>query len=91
MNIPGALLFLSLLLPAGLAAEEEDYADASAELCEDLGKPFFSFSTLPAGGSAVTQGRRLGLPFSFLSPKPAGVYRVFVIGESAAALLGAEK
>jgi tetratricopeptide (TPR) repeat protein len=89
MNIPAALLSLSLLFPAGLAAEED--GDASAELCEDLGKPFFSFSDLPAGGSAVTQGRRLGLPFSFLSPKPAGIYRVFVIGESAAALLGAEK
>lgn len=81
------LLLLALTAPLPAAGE----GDAAAELCEDLKKPFFSLAPAPGGGSAAVPGRRLAQSFNFRVPKPAGTYRVFVLGESAAGILGAEK
>ncbi len=83
------LACLLLSLPAALPAAED--GDAAAELCEDLSKPFFALTPDPDGGLAAAPGRRLAHPFSFKLPKPAGTYRVFVLGESAAGILGAGK
>lgn len=55
-------------------------------MCSETAKPFFKTAHSPAG-PLVTPGRQNALAFSFLMPKPAGAKRIFVIGESAAALL----
>ena len=55
-------------------------------MCSETAKPFFR--TIPSPEGAVARpNRQNALEFSFLMPKPAGVKRVLVIGESAAALL----
>ncbi|OGR95562.1 MAG: hypothetical protein A2016_08990 [Elusimicrobia bacterium GWF2_62_30] len=51
--------------------------------CGDIKKPFFAET---AKGEFAAQ-RKLAMPEKFTMPKPAGVKRVFVLGESVAALL----
>lgn len=55
-------------------------------MCSETAKPYFKTTPSPEG-LLVTPGRQSALGFSFLMPKPEGVKRVLVIGESAAALL----
>jgi tetratricopeptide (TPR) repeat protein len=56
-------------------------------LCEDIKKPFFS-----SVGKGVFCARRTGaISEKFSMPKPDGVKRVFVLGESAAGILGSNE
>lgn len=79
-----ALLAAAGLLPAGALTpgELEQY------YCRDIKEPFYSpAGTTPAGASLVN-ARKGSLPAAFQVPKPAGTLRIFVAGESVAALLG---
>ncbi len=60
--------------------------DQSGYFCEDLKKPFFA-ETAPGKGEFRAQ-RSLAMQEQFSMPKPAGVKRVFVLGESVATILG---
>ncbi|MEI7528529.1 MAG: bacterial transcriptional activator domain-containing protein [Elusimicrobiota bacterium] len=60
--------------------------DQSGYFCEDIKKPFFA-EVEPGKGEFRTQ-RSLAMPEKFSMPKPAGVRRVFILGESVAAILG---
>lgn len=53
--------------------------------CEDIRKPFFA-ETAPGSG-LYAAARPQAMPEKFRMPKPAGTRRVFVIGESVAAIL----
>ncbi|MBI4352208.1 MAG: hypothetical protein HY550_12300 [Elusimicrobia bacterium] len=81
-------LLAALLSPAGLPAAGQD-PRLRSYYCDEVKKPFFSG---PADGKGLYTARRTAaMPESFLMPKPAGARRVFVIGESVAALLGPGK
>jgi hypothetical protein len=84
------LLILIILLAVFFAlwnqATRRRWGIFEAYMCSETAKPFFKTARSPEG-LLVTPGRRSALEFSFLMPKPAGVKRVLVIGESAAALL----
>jgi len=58
-------------------------------MCRDTQKPFFSRQPAGTGGYIVLPNRSgvSGEGFKFLMPKPKGVKRIFVAGESAAGLL----
>ncbi|MCM2266949.1 MAG: tetratricopeptide repeat protein [Elusimicrobiales bacterium] len=71
-----------LQAPSPAGEEHQEY------FCRDIKKPFFSAEPAPGGGLKVRPGRPRALAFEFLAPKPSGTARVFVIGESAAGLLG---
>lgn len=83
--ILGALLQAGMAwpLPAGEAARQE------AAFCEDVKKPFFREISLRDGRRQLLPARDGSSAAPFLVPKPAGVKRVFVVGESVAQLLGA--
>ena len=72
-----------LLSTCGTAAAGS--ADQSGYYCEDIKKPFFAPD---ASGREYTAQRPMAQPEKFSMPKPAGVKRVFVVGESVAAILG---
>ncbi|HAM36983.1 MAG TPA: hypothetical protein DEB40_07120 [Elusimicrobia bacterium] len=83
-HLPYLLLaFAAAPLPA--AAQTLNYA---AVVCEDVKKPFFLVSCDKAGGCMARPNRRTSLARSFSLPKPAGVKRIFIVGESAASILG---
>lgn len=75
-----ALLCLPRALSAGQDAGMDDY------YCNEIKKPFFAESAGEKGRFVLQ--RKDAQPDSFLMPKPAGTKRVFVAGESVAALLG---
>lgn len=79
----GLLAYFLLAGPVGGALPEDirDY------YCGDAGKPFFA-ETAPGSGK-YRAARRLALEEEFQMPKPPGTKRVFVVGESVAAILGA--
>ena len=81
----GALL--QPCLPAPLPAAEASGQEAA--FCEDVKKPFFLRDCGPGGACTVRPGRPGAAFRPFAVPKPKGVRRIFVIGESAAQLLGA--
>lgn len=78
-----AFLFLFCRLAAANDADQSKY------YCDDIKKDFFA--SPPGGIGKFTTQRPQANPGSFVMPKPAGVKRVFVIGESVAALLGSSK
>ena len=80
-------LTLSLILSCRLAAA--DGADQSGYFCEDIKKPFFA--AVPGRGGLFSPQRPAALPDSFYMPKPGGLKRVFILGESVAAILGQVK
>lgn len=89
------LLLLTVLLPAALLAAalaqwnlatRKGLGRYESYMCAETARPFFKQAPLPAG-ALVLPGRQGAQPFSFLMPKPGGLRRVFVIGESAAGLL----
>jgi tetratricopeptide (TPR) repeat protein len=69
-------------VPAFSGIVDSDY------FCKDIKRPFFRAETGRDGTSRVVPGRPRAVPFEFLSSKPAGTARIFIIGESAASLLG---
>ncbi len=78
-------LFSALLCPPRALAAGPD-AGMRDYYCDDVKKPFFAEAPGEKGGFVL---RRTGaLPDAFMMPKPAGTKRVFVVGESVAALLG---
>gem|GEM_PF-2930850 len=85
-------LFFSpaLLLPAAPGFCSGAAGGYQKTLCEDIKKPFFSPSGRAAGIVTYKPGRpgaAAARNNSFVMPKPGGTKRVFVIGESNAALL----
>ena len=78
-HVLAALFFSSCSFSACGAADQSGY------YCEDIKKPFFARS---ASGGEFTAQRPMAQPEKFSMPKPAGVKRVFVVGESVAAILG---
>jgi len=56
--------------------------------CRQVKQPFFSPAGPAAGGTLMRSARPGSIPSEFVLPKPSGTLRVFVAGESAAALLG---
>lgn len=86
----------ALALAAGLlmtrpcaGAEIFSPAGMTTYFCEDVKKPFFVPSGTEDGAQMMVNARPQSLPASFTVPKPKGVRRAFVVGESAAALLKA--
>ncbi len=77
------LVLLGISPRAGFAQVPEQ----DAVLCADLEKPFFSVVCAKDGGCMAIPQRRQSSAVEFAVPKPAGVKRVFVIGESVAGLL----
>lgn len=80
-----ALLLAAACLPAAPAFSgvvDHDY------FCKDVKRPFFRSETGRDGVTKIVPGRPRAVPFEFLSRKPAGNARIFIIGESAASLLG---
>lgn len=77
------LFFLGSLPGAGFAQAPEQ----AAALCADLEKPFFSVVCAGDGACRAVPQRRESSAREFAVPKPAGVKRVFVLGESVATLL----
>ncbi|MCX5792309.1 MAG: hypothetical protein NTY45_08880 [Elusimicrobia bacterium] len=60
--------------------------DQNGYFCEDIKKPFFA--EIGPGKGEFSAQRSLAMPEKFSMPKPAGVKRVFVLGESVATILG---
>jgi hypothetical protein len=85
MKFTRLILLSALYAAAAPAAAGEVGGDY---FCGDIKKPFFRSEPGPGGTSRVTPGRPRAVPFEFSSPKPAGTARVFIVGESAAGLLG---
>lgn len=85
MKFTRLILFSALYAAASTATAGEVGGDY---FCGDIKKPFFRAEAGPGGTARVTPGRPRAVPFEFSSPKPAGAARVFIVGESAAALLG---
>lgn len=88
-----AALFAAALLLALAAAYYHDLKRGSVHspevykiLCEEAFGPFFS-ETAPGSGR-YRAVRRMALAEEFSMPKPAGVRRVFILGESVAEILG---
>ncbi len=77
------LACLAILPGAGFAQVPEQ----DAVLCADLEKPFFSVVCAKDGSCRAVPQRRQSSAVEFSVPKPAGVKRVFVLGESVAGLL----
>ena len=85
MKFTRLILFSALYATAYPAAAGEVGLDY---FCGDIKKPFFLTEAGPGGTSRMVPGRPRAVPFEFDSPKPAATARVFIVGESAAALLG---
>jgi len=82
------LAILALLTPSlcpGRALSAQQGAWLDDYYCDEVKKPFFA--EVPGEKGRFVPQRKDSLPDSFLMPKPAGTKRVFVIGESVAALL----
>lgn len=84
------LLLIAALLPAALFPGRVFSGERDPRLrdyyCEETKKPFFAET--PGEKGRFAPQRTDAQPDTFLMPKPAGRKRVFVIGESVAALLG---
>ena len=80
-----ALAFLFSLLPRPAGAGE---AGLEKTLCGDVKKPFFSVDCAYDGACRARPQRAGSGAAAFGVPKPAGVKRVFLVGESVAQLLG---
>ena len=76
-------LAAAALLPASPVAAGDPY------ICDDVLKPFFRSAALRDGRLRISPARAGAVAAPFLMPKPEGTARVFVVGESAAGLLGA--
>ncbi len=59
----------------------EDY------FCNEVKKPFFKEGGESEQGTLIVPGRSQGRDFSFIMPKPKGVKRIFIVGESVAGLM----
>lgn len=75
------LLSAMLSAPAGAQIEKK-------VLCEDIKRPFFKVSCAKGGHCAAAPARSETRAREFTVPKPEGAKLMFVLGESAAALLG---
>src|SRR5438094_6941901 len=82
MKIPGALL-CAAALAAGLARAAGS-ADDQKFYYEDIFTPFFAPDAHDP--SRYSTQRPDAVPSSFVMPKPAGTFRVFVIGGSIAGI-----
>ncbi len=82
--LAAALLAAACAVPAAALTpgEMEEY------FCRQVREPFFSPAGPAAGGTLLRNSRPGSLAAEFVLPKPPGALRVFVVGESAAALLG---
>ena len=78
------LLLALLLLPRPAAAA--DAAPLDKYFCEDTAKPFFA-QRPPGSGDLFPQREPVELP-PFRMPKPGGISRIFIAGESAASIIG---
>jgi tetratricopeptide (TPR) repeat protein len=59
--------------------------DWTKAMCDDVKQPFFAVARILRGGTKKYRANRMGAnPASFVMPKPAGIKRVFLIGESVA-------
>lgn len=83
LRVSGFFLLLTAFIPSAGAQG----ADQSPVLCEDIKKPFFTVSCGDNGLCVAERARRESQAASFWLPKPAGVKRIFVVGESVASLL----
>ncbi|MDT8285607.1 MAG: hypothetical protein RQ748_00735 [Elusimicrobiales bacterium] len=72
------VIFLPFIRPSAAEEPGEDYH------CRGAKKDFF---TAPGDDGLVFPGRRGSIKFSFKMPKPSGLTRIFIAGESAAALM----
>ena len=77
-----ALLFSSC---GGKPPPDSGAGDERRNFCEEVNKPFFA-ETVKGSGRYSPQRER-AQPAAFIMPKPAGIKRVFVVGESVAAML----
>ncbi len=89
LNNPGALLmailFLSIVFySASFAINSEEMDDY---FCNEIKKPFFKVSGKNEAGEIIVPGRSQGRDFNFMMPKPVGKKRIFIVGESVAALM----
>ncbi|OGR40807.1 MAG: hypothetical protein A2X35_09940 [Elusimicrobia bacterium GWA2_61_42] len=73
---------MALARPAGGGEVRREY------FCEDIKKPFFTAARTGEGLKTVRNARPLSISAEFSMPKPAKTARVFIVGESAAGLLG---
>ena len=84
------LFIITALFSAALCPGPLLYAGGNPGLddyfCNEVKKPFFA-EAAGEKGRFIPQ-RKEAQPDSFLMPKPAGTKRVFIVGESVAALLG---
>jgi len=78
----------TLCCAAGQPVSARSPAEMTEYFCNDVNKPFFTASGAAPGGTRMVNSRPSSMPSSFILPKPAGTFRVFVVGESAAGLLG---
>lgn len=78
---------LTLLCLRGLYAA--DVSRQEVAFCEDVKKPFFRKVAMRDGRAQFLPDRAGAAAAPFIMPKPAGRKRIFVVGESAAQLLGA--
>lgn len=76
-------LAAAALLPAAPVAAGDPY------ICGDALKPFFRSASLRDGRMRISAARPGAVAAPFLMPKPEGTARVFIVGESAASILGA--
>lgn len=82
--IVSALFSAALCPPPAFSAAKD--AGLDDYYCNEVKKPFFAEA---AGGKGrFVPQRRDAQPDTFLMPKPEGTKRVFIVGESVAALLG---
>ncbi|HNW43202.1 MAG TPA: tetratricopeptide repeat protein [Elusimicrobiales bacterium] len=84
--------FLYLALPCAFCFSRPAAAGDGNQndyFCEDIKKPFFAPSPVWKGTFSAQRPAAIAAKFSM--PKPAGVKRVFVTGESVAQLLGADE
>ena len=80
-----ALSALCWYFPTTSAVPPSRDGAQSAYFCGEIKKPLFA--EVKAGTGEFKAQRSLALPEKFIMPKPAGVKRVFIIGESVAEIL----
>lgn len=85
--LAGGEAFLRVRL--GPPADESAWSDSQRYLGEESRRPFFAASPAPGGGTLWSPARPRSTAKPFVEPKPAGLTRVFVAGESVAQLLPA--
>ncbi|MEA3306796.1 MAG: hypothetical protein U9Q34_03325, partial [Elusimicrobiota bacterium] len=80
-----AAVFLYIVFYGGLFSYDNKKMDDY--FCNEIKKPFFKIGGKNKDGAIIIPGRSQGRDFSFIMPKPKGVKRIFIIGESVAGLM----